>query len=259
MKSTSEDEEEYRALQLIGKSWRILKSNPVLFIPQIILIGIEYTGGLIFSSSLVPLIARQASEEVLTSWLLGGEIGWVIVSVVVTAWIWGVYPILVKDVLEGEPPKITEAFKEAWHRILSLLGAILLIGLICVGCLFIPIVGIVLLFFCIVWFYHYAPAVMLDNNRAVESLDTSKDFSLGKKWSILGIIAFTQFLPVLIILVLLLPPLILAPESFASDIILYLGGIVGFAVGILFTTLGAIIPAYGYLKHKHTPVTSSHG
>jgi hypothetical protein len=237
-----ENKNEYKALEVIGKSWEILKSKPILFLPQIILWGIQYTGLILFSASWVPILAEQSylPEEGLPSWFWGGLLGWLIVTIVATAWIDGFYPLLVKDALEGKPPKITEAFKGAWHRLTSLLGATFLIGLIFTGCIFLPIVGIVLLFFCSVWFYHYIPAIMLDNNHATESLGTSKAFSLEKKWSILGIILFIALIPGIIASVLGLIPYLGQ----------YLGRILGFLVTLLFTTLGAIIPAYGYLEYK---------
>jgi hypothetical protein len=238
MESTPENKNEYKALEVIGKSWQILKSKPILFLPQIILWGIQYTGLILFITSLVPILAGQSylPEEGLPSWFWGGLLGWLIVTIVATAWIDGSYPLLIKDVVEGKPPKITEAFKGAWHRLPSLLGATVLIGLIYIGCSFLPIVGIALIFFCMVWFYHYAPAIMLDNNRTTVSLGTSKAFSLGKKWSIFGIILFIGLVPGIIALGLSYIP--------------YLGRVLGFVVSLLFTTLGAIIPAYGYLKHK---------
>jgi ABC-type enterochelin transport system permease subunit len=81
---------------------------------------------------------------------------------------------------------------------------------------------------------------MLDNNRTTVSLGTSKAFSLGKKWSIFGIILFITLVPSIIVFGLGLIP-------FLGQ---YLGQILGFVISLLFTTLGAMIPAYGYLKYK---------
>lgn len=258
MESTSEGEEGYRALQIIGKSWRILKSKPVLFIPQIILIGIEYTGGLFFSASLIPIVAHldygnYPYNVIIPRWFWIGLLGWSIVVLVANAWIGGVYPLLVRNVVEEKTPKITDAFKDAWHRLPSLLGAVGLICLIILGCSLLSIipdigafVALILLCFCAVWIYHFTPAIMLDNKHAVESIGASKSFSSGKGWSIFGIILFTFGLPFLIGLGLFLLLYVVGLVGLG----LYLCQITGFVIGLLFTTLGAIMPTYGYLKYK---------
>jgi hypothetical protein len=242
----------YTAGEVIRESFRILRDRPSFFIPQVIAWGIEFSFLLILAPILMPILmpylsdlsAEQTAESI-PKWFWYAVAAGSLAIILAESWITGVYPLLVKSAVEGKTSNLTEAFKEARSRLLSLLGATLAYGgllllAIFVGSAmlgFVPFLGLPLILFLTFYlttvFYHFAPALMLEDRAALNSLSRSSEYASGKKWSILGLVLFIM---------------ILASVSSLLGLIPYVGSALAFVATMIITCLERIMPSYGFLK-----------
>ena len=85
-----------------------------------------------------------------------------------------------KEALSGQKLTVGEALRLAYKRFWSLLGAGLLVVLIVgVGLIALVVPGVIFA----TWYSYTAPAIMLDNEGALDGTSASKAFGRDKKMS----------------------------------------------------------------------------
>jgi hypothetical protein len=144
------------------------------------------------------------------------------------------YPLLVKDIIEGKEVDLKATFRAAEEKVLSIWGAMFLVSLIVVlGLIFFVIPGLIFL----AWYYYTIPAIMLKDIGAIEGMSASKDFAKDKKFKTFLLYSIPFF--VIIIFHEVYPPL---------SLIIDLGLVLFLVVWI------AVVPAYAYIKYGSTSV-----
>jgi len=157
-----------------------------------------------------------------------------IVSFVLSLIASGAYPSLVKTVIEGGQPSVTEALGKAYRRFWTLLPASILVALIVVlGAIALVVPGIIFA----TWYAYTIPAIMLEEKGALQGMAASKAFGRDKKLS-------TFIIFVTVVLVVLVLSGVQSLLSLASPLLGHL------VYAILLVPLGAwvsVILAYTYL------------
>ena len=147
----------------ISKSVDIVSKNPVILLPQLAVLVLTLLGDLVAGSSL------GALRLVIT-----------VVTAVVGVIVAGAYPSMVKAIVEGGTPSVSDALGKAYHRFWTLLGAgILVVLLVGLGLIALVVPGIILA----TWYAYAIPAIMLEEKGALEGMAASKTFGRDKKWS----------------------------------------------------------------------------
>ncbi len=264
--------------EVLSKSWKVISNRPIIIIPHLLsgLIGIIM--GLIIGSFMEELviIIFGAGNESLGEYFSKMGVGVVILVIiafiivfVIESFVKGLYPQLTKQILNQEEINLRETASRTTSRIRPLLGVALIAFLIEAlynfginlavapeavdfpELLLIGIIPMVIALYLWSWYYCAIPALMLGEKTAGEALSTSKQFSKGKKWSIIGIIFFVALFNSILTLVALL---------FSETV----GTILLFIISLFFVVYNSVLPSYLYIRYSegiehaasqtHTPI-----
>ena len=262
------------------KSWKVISNRPIIIIPHLLsgLMGIIM--GLIIGSFMGELvnIVFGVGNESLGEYFSKMGVGVVILVIiafiiifVIESFVKGLYPQLTKQVLNQEHIDLRETASRTTSRIRPLLGVALIAFLIEAlynfginlavapdavdnpGILLIGLIPMVIALYLWSWYYCAIPALMLGDKTAGEALSVSKQFSIGKKWSIIGIIFFVALFNSILTIVALL---------FSETV----GTILLFIISLFFAVYNSVLPSYLYIRysegegieraasHTHTPI-----
>lgn len=165
--------------EVLSKSTELLRRNPALLIPQVIVLVLSLLEVFTNALTVVYFVLAFAS---------------LIVSIIV----WGAYPSMVQAALAGKPVSISHALRQAAGRFGTLLVAGILVGIIiAVGFIALIVPGIIF----VTWYAYSVPAIMLENKGALAGMSASKAFGRDKKWATfkLGLAVFAVAIVVTII------------------------------------------------------------
>jgi len=218
----------FDVVEALRSSFGILVKNPKILIPQFV------------SSLIFTLISRLSFSYLLNSYgnlflliplstllLLAGFIVYTIVS--------GMYPLLVRDVLNGVSPDMAAAANRAFRKVLSLIAASILVSVIvAIGLMLFIVPGLIFL----TWFFYTIPALMLEDKGALEAMAASRSFARDKK------------LNTLILIILLGIPAFIGS---LFSLLPYIGQIISFIIGIVVAALASVTQSYIYLKYAKRP------
>jgi hypothetical protein len=147
--------------EVVSRSAKMLSARPHIMLPQVILLVTSLATDVLSSSN--PL-------RTLVS----------ILSVVLSLMASGAYPSMVKTVIDGGQPSVTEALGKAFHRFWALLAAAILVALIVLlGSIAFLVPGIIFA----TWYAYTIPAIMLEDKGALAGMSASKAFGRDKKWA----------------------------------------------------------------------------
>lgn len=159
----------------LSSSASILKANPLLFLPQTIILVPELLGIAFPRPLYLELILVAAS---------------LVVGVITS----GAYPFLVKAVIEHEQFSLASAMLKAYNRFWTLLVAsVLVTSIILLGTFLLVVPGIIFL----TWYAYTVPVIMLENKGVLDGMTASKAFGRDKKWGtfliffIIGIVSLS--------------------------------------------------------------------
>ncbi|MFQ5761654.1 MAG: zinc-ribbon domain-containing protein [Candidatus Bathyarchaeia archaeon] len=227
---------EFSATEVLGASLDIIKKKPIILLPHIITTVIVTVPLFLIGVSLTSP-ARVASLESLVA-VAASIIPIIIVAIIVGTIIEGMYPLMVKNVLEGKEVEMSAAFGKAVRRFPSLIVAGILVGLlVIVGSALFVIPGIIFL----TWYYYTVPSIMLENRGALDGMSASKRFGRTRKWK--------TFLMLLVLIVI-------GIVGNAFNAIPVAGVVISTLIGIIVAVWGSIIPAYAYIKYAMPTQTS---
>jgi hypothetical protein len=168
---------------VISKSIELIRKKPQLLIPQVIVL-------------IISLLEDVANSSTVSA--LGIVFG--LVSLIVSIVVIGAYPSLVQEALRGEPLNIGNALRQAASRIVALVIAGIIVGiLLVIGFILIIVPGIIFL----TWWAYTVPAIMLENKGATAGMAASKAFGRDKKLStfLLAVVALVAIIIVEVIMV----------------------------------------------------------
>ncbi len=228
---------EFDVGKVLGSSLDIIKKKPIILLPHIIttvifvvpiffiILGAGLGAGLFAQ----PILMEKISPLIGLVFL--SVIAIVIVGIIIGFIIEGMYPLMVKNVLDGKDVELSAAFGKAIRRLPSLIAAAILVGLIVVaGLILFVIPGILFL----TWYYYTVPAIMLEDRGALNAMSTSRRFGRTRKWK--------TFLILLVLFVIGIIGNLLGMIPIA-------GVIISAIVGLFVAVWGSIIPTYVYIKY----------
>ena len=212
--------------EVLTSSFNILIKNPKILIPQLFS-SLIFT--IISGLSITPLLSGLEDWflPILLTLLLTGFIVYTIVS--------GMYPLLVKDVIDGISPDLAAAANQAFKKVASLIAASILVSIIvAIGLVLFIVPGLIFL----TWFFYTIPALMLENKGALEAMSRSRSFARDKKLKTLAVIILLGLAALIGSLFSLLP---------------FIGPIISFIIGLVVAAWASITQSYIYIKYATPP------
>jgi hypothetical protein len=115
----------------------------------------------------------------------------------------------------GRPVDVSQCFKRAWHRVLSIVVVTVVTALALIGSvvLMIIVVGIPLFFFLLVVWFFAVEAIMIEDRRLLAALGRSRELVRGSWWRVFGIGVVFVLVLIGLSIVGLIPTAIIAPSS----------------------------------------------
>jgi hypothetical protein len=215
-------EEDLDVGEVLESSFNIIRKKPVLLLPQII-------STVMFTLLSVLLLALISQGSLVTFLLL--LVGIIILGIVVGFAIEGMYPLMVKNVIEREEVDMLGAFQKAVSRLPSLIGSGILVGLIVgVGLFLLVVPGIIFL----TWYYYTVPSIMLEERGALEGMSASRKFGRTRKLK-----TFTMLLVLFVVGVI----------GRVLGLIPIFGIVISAVIELFVAVWGSIIPAYAYIEY----------
>jgi len=225
--------------EVLEETFRIMLHKPVILLPMLILWVFDRISG----SLLLPFFQipdKISSFEDLVPYLpsiLKYFIIYFCVIFIIYAFIEGIYPPLIKNMLENKNINMLTATRFVFGRALTLIAAGILIGIIVfAGLLFFIIPGLIFA----VWYFYAVPYIMLENRGILDAMRASKAFSSDNKT-----VTFNLFSA---------PFLLIFIGGFIADVFFIAIPDVRLIINIILNTVVytwfSVIPPYVYLKYN---------
>lgn len=239
-----ESSNEFSVVEIIRGTFSIVYKNPILLLPQLILVIFYYMDSIILNiiqvinnyieiNNILLDINRYYFLDVFSTVFL---LFFLIISPIIDA----MYPALIKSIVDGRDLNLKKMFIATWKRNLSIWWAsIKVFFIVATGFFLLIIPGLIFL----AWYSYTIPAMMLYGLGASEGMSASKDFAKNKK---LKTIILLSVIPVL----LGVSGLII---SYFFDMIPGLSNTVDVVFLLFYYTWMATFPAYSYLKYCQNP------
>ncbi len=232
--------EQFSVAEVLRGSFNIIRDKPIILLPQFIvaiilwmpdIIGEFLETNKIFSDLWsLPLYALAP--------LILFAVVFALLLLFIPAIVNAMYPLLIKNIIEGKEVDFKSVFSAATERALSVVGAMILVELIVIIGLFLFVIpGLIFL----AWYYYTIPAIMLKDLGAIEGMSASKDFAKGKKFGTFLLYSIPFFL------ILLLFGAIIFLDVFMIPV---MDWVVVFGIELFLFTWIAVIPAYAYIKYE---------
>lgn len=244
-----------------GEVWResfgILWHKPIVLLPILIVLMFELLLGLLTRFFIVlpeRITSIKDLMSVLPSLLPAMFISFVLVYIIAYPIFEGMYPLLVKNIMENKEIELKTAFMSAVRKAPVLIAAgILLTLIILAGFLFFIIPGVI---FCI-WYFYTIPVIMLENRGVIDAMKVSKAFASDKKFKTLlyfllpfSIWIFTEFFVRLITAALLVNFFSIDAMNNILPLIAMLRKAIDIVISMIFYSWLSVIPAYVYIKSE---------
>ena len=210
--------------EALTSSFNIILKNPKILIPQLV-------------SSLIFTLLVKLSVLSVVGWFLLLPLGFLILvaCLIVYLVVSGMYPLLVKDVVNSVNPDLAKAARTAFTKILSLIAASILVSIIVtLGFILFIVPGLIFL----TWFFYTIPALMLEDKGALEAMSASRAFGRNKKLNTLAVI-------ILLVIATLITGLL--------NVIPLIGSLLSFIGGLVVATWASVTQSYIYLKYTSSP------
>jgi hypothetical protein len=210
--------------EALTSSFNILRKNPKILIPQII-------SSLIFT--LLLGVKYHHLPSGLSGWLLFFPLDFLrlVAGFIIYSIVSGMYPLLVKDVVNGVSPSLASAAHTAFKKVISLIAASILVSIIVgIGLVLFIVPGLIFL----TWFFYTIPALMLEDKGALEAMIASRYFGRDKKLNTLAVIILLGLATLIGGFFSLLP---------------FIGPILSFVAGLVIAAWASITQSYIYIKY----------
>jgi len=212
----------FNVVEVLTSSFNILLKNPKILIPQLI-------SSFVFT--IISGLSRIALLSGLEGWFLTAFLLFLAGFIVYTV-VSGMYPLMVKDVVNGVSPNLAAATHTALKKVISLIAASILVSIIvAIGLVLFIIPGLIFL----TWFFYTVPALMLEDKGALEAMSASRSFGRDKKLKTLAVIILLGLAALIGSLFSLLP---------------FVGQILSFVTGVVVAAWASITQSYIYIKMR---------
>ncbi len=228
------DKVDIEVWEALRESFSIILHNPIILLPMLVVSLFT-----LFADSLIDTFIAPdpitSLADIIT--LLEFSLLFLILSLAIYALLGGMYPLIVKNVLENKEIELSAAFGSAVRKFPSLIVAGILVGLLVgFGIMLFIIPGVVFA----IWYFYTIPAIMLEDRGALDGMRASKAFARDKM--------FDTFLLLLILIVI-----ILLVGVFTLPLRLFIPAaeeIVSFIQSLVASTWMSVISAYVYIMYR---------
>jgi hypothetical protein len=234
MSSTRQEKVDIEVWEALRESFSIILHKPIILLPMLVVS--------LFSQFIDSLTHTFIAPDQITSIsdiipLLKFVLPFLVLSIAIYTLVEGMYPLMVKNVLENKEIELRAAFGSVVKKFPSLIVAGILVGLLVgFGIMLFIIPGVIFA----IWYFYTIPAIMLEDRGALDGMRASKAFASDKK--------FDTFLLLLIPMVIIfLVGVFTLPLHLFSSVA---EEIVGFILSLIVMTWMSVIPAYVYIRHK---------
>ncbi len=211
----------------LRESFSIILHKPVILLPMLVVSLFS-----LFVDSLIEIAPDQITSLSDIIPLLKFVLPYLVLSIAIYTLVEGMYPLMVKNVLENKEIELRAAFGSVVRKIPSLIGAGILVGLLVgFGIILFIIPGVIFA----IWYFYTIPAIMLEDRGALDGMRASKVFVRNKMFDTF----LLQLIPILIILLVTLPLQLFIPA--VEEIVSYI-------LYLIVMTWVSVIPAYVYIK-----------
>ena len=247
---------ELKAREVWKETFSILIHKPIVLIPILIVLTFELLLGIStrFFIVLPELPERITSIKDLIPFLApllpALIISFVLVYLIAYPIFDGMYPLMIKNIMENKEIELKTAFMSAAKRAPTLIAAGILLSLIILaGFLFFIVPGMI---FCI-WYFYTTPAIMLENKGVIDAMKVSKAFASDKKFkTFLFFLLPFLFLTLSEFFVRLITAALLVQSGDAMYNILPLVAMlrtaINFVINLIFYSWLSVISAFVYVK-----------
>ena len=219
---------------VLKESFNFIVNKPVILLPMFIALLICQIIDRLTLSSIDISTETASIEDILNLFPL--LVAVIFVSIIIIIVAEGMYPQIIKNMIEKKEIELITAFRHVIQHALPLMAAGILISiLVYIGILIFIIPGVLF----IIWYFYAVPAIMLENRGALAGMKASKSFADDKKFKTFQVFIIPLLIfflvNVLAAVVLGLIPMVLETVNLIINSILL--------------TWMSIIPAYIYIKN----------
>lgn len=228
------DKVDIEVWEALRESFSIILHKPIILIPMLAVSLFSQFADSLIGTFIAP---DQIMSPLDIIPLLKFGLLFLVIYIVIYTLVEGMYPLMVKDVLENKEIELSAAFGSVVKKFPSLIVAGILVALLVgIGIMLFIIPGVIFA----IWYFYTIPAIMLEDRGALDGMRASKAFASDKKFD-----TFLLFLiPMLIIFlvgVFTLPLRLFIPA---------VEEIVSFILSLIASTWMSVIPAYVYIKYR---------
>ena len=232
-----ESTEQFSVAEVLRGSFNVVRDKPIILLPLFIAIIILWMEDIISGLEINKIIPDPMSSVYILVPLILFTVVYALLLLFIPPIVGGMYPLIVKNLIEGEEVGLKSAFGAAGKKAWSILGATVLVTFIVfIGLIFFTIPGLIFLS----WYYYTIPAIMLKDLGAIEGMSASKDFAKDKKFKTFLLYSTPFFLILLFFLALVFMDVFMIPV---------MDWVVVFGIELFLITWIAVVPAYAYIKY----------
>ena len=231
-----ESTEQFSVVEVLKGSFNLIRDKPIILLPQFIVVILFYLPNIISDyieiNKIIP--DPMSSLYVLVPLILFAVV-YVLLLLIIPPIVEAMYPLLIKNILDGKEVDLKSTFSAAKKKVWSVLGAMFLMSLIVViGLILFVIPGLIFL----AWYYYTIPAIMLKDLGASEGMSASKDFAKDKKFKTFLLYSTPFFL--IFLVAIIFQDVYMMPA---------MGWVVDFGIELFIAIWIAVTPAYAYIKY----------
>lgn len=173
-----ENSEHFSVYKIILGTFGIIRNKPIILLPLFLFCIVYYIQSYMLSVFLDKIFMISDGLDINEiSYILYSliiVIDFILFSLFIQSIIIAMYPLLIKNIMDGKDANLASTFSAAWKKRWSIFGATILVELIVsIGFIFLVIPGLIFL----AYYYYTIPAIMLDDLGAGDGMITSKNFA----------------------------------------------------------------------------------
>lgn len=246
---------ELKVGEVLRESFGIIWHKPIVLLPMLIVLVFEQLLGIITRFFIVlpeEITSIRDLMPFIPSLLPAMFLTIILVYIIAYPISVGMYPLLVKNILEKKEVDMRTAFGSAVSKAPVLIAAAIILNLITLaGLLFFIIPGIIF----IIWYFYTAPVIMFGNGGAIDAMKASKMFAGDKKYKtfLLFLLPFSIliFFDIIVRLITYIITVSLISVYALNDIlplIVTATVVLELISSLFFFSLISVISAYVYIK-----------
>lgn len=234
-----ESTEQFSVAEVLRGSFNLIRDKPIILLPLFIVTILFWMEDVISDLEINKIIPDPMSSSYVLVPLILFTVVYALLLLFIPPIVDGMYPLIVKNIIDGKEVGLKSAFSAAGKKALSIWGAtVLVIFIVFIGLIFFIIPGLIFL----AWYYYTIPTIMLKDLGAIEGMSASKDFAKDKKFKTFLLYSTPFFLIFLLT--------IISQDVYMMPAMGWVvGWVVVFGISLFLAMWIAVIPAYAYIKY----------